>query len=107
MAFTFTPVQYPTRHNLGANQKLTVTDITMADGDYLTGGITVTPANLGLSSIDAAIVQIKTADADIVVTNGAYIAATGKIKLNDTDSEVANAAAVGGLALTIVAWGAP
>lgn len=110
MALTFTAQQYPSRFALGANQKLTVTNVTWDDSSYATGGVAVTPANLGLSSVDAAVVSLHTqdgGDAATTVQTGIYLPDTGKIKLFlETGAEVAAGADIGSLVTQVVAWGA-
>lgn len=78
------------------------------DGSYPTGGESVTPAQLKLSSVHVAICDISIPDDAIGTTAARYDLTNKKILVyddDDTPAEVANAADLAGLTVHIVAFG--
>jgi len=102
MALTFTNVlEIPYR--IVGNQKETVYDVTM-DNSYAEGGETVTPANLGLNSIERSTWSIQK------VSGSVNVAAASRYEeklhlFDETPAEVAGAANVEGMVLRAVARG--
>lgn len=82
-------------------------DVTV--GTYATNGVTVTPAQLGLSTVYFAIATVKSVSGtdDVNVAQAYYDVVNSKIKVFDeTPAEAANASDFTNLVLRVVAFGA-
>lgn len=87
-------------------------DVTV--GTYATNGVTVTPAQLGLSTVYFAIATVKSVSGTVNVAQAYYDVVNSKIKVfNGTPAEIdmptkeaANASDFTGLVLRVVAFGA-
>ena len=99
---TFTPIKQRTL------QDLTISVSTVNLGTYSTGGVTVTPTQLGLSKVVTAIPKVQsssgaTADACHFI----YDESTQKILAYDTTAtQVANATDLSNVTLRVTAYGA-
>jgi hypothetical protein len=72
-------------------------DITW-DSSYPTAGEVLTPTDVGLQHIERQEhFEVVTPDATAAVISGNFTASSRKLKLNDTDSEVANTSDMAGL----------
>lgn len=87
------------------NQRVTFSTVTL-DSSYPTGGESVTAAQLGLSSVKAALVNITAVNGTVNVANAFYDVANSKVKVFDeTPAEVANTTDLSGTTIVIVAFG--
>lgn len=104
MASSATLVQIPTKQTF----KVSCADVTV--GTYATNGVTVTPAQLGLSTVYFAIATVKSVSGTVNVYRVAqayYDVANSKIKVFDeTPAEALNDSDFTGLVLRVVAFGA-
>lgn len=101
MASSSTLVQIPTKQTF----KVSCADVTV--GTYAAGGVTVTPAQLGLSTVFFAIATVKSVSGTVNVAQAYYNVEDSKIKVFDeTPAEAAGASDFTGLVLRIVAYGA-
>lgn len=101
MASSATLVQIPTKQTF----KVSCADVTV--GTYATNGVTVTPAQLGLSTVYFAIATVKSVSGTVNVAQAYYDVANSKIKVFDeTPAEASNASDFTGLVLRVVAFGA-
>lgn len=101
MAATITPI----RPKQKLRQAITVNDVNI--GVYATGGVSVTPSQLGLSAVEFAIVKVKSS-ASLPLGIGAlvYNVATSKVLVyGTTNTEATNAADYSPLTVRIIAFG--
>ena len=79
-----------------ADIKIGYADVTV--GTYATDGVSVTPSQLGFSSIIHISPTIKSVSGTVNVTGAYYDASTSKLKcFDETPAEVANAADLSGI----------
>lgn len=106
MSLSFSAVDWA---GVSGTQRRTVTNVTM-DSSYLSGGETVTAAQLGLSSVDYGICSIKSVGGTINVAE-AFLEckadpATNLLHLYDeTPAEVSSTSDVSGVVVQVVAYG--
>lgn len=101
MATSATLVQTPMKESY----KVSCADVTI--GTYASGGVTITPKQLGLSTVYFAIATLKSVSGTVNVTQAFYDASTSLIKIFDeTPEEVAGASDLSGVIFRIVAYGA-
>lgn len=105
MASSATLVQIPTKQTF----KVSCADVTV--GTYATNGVTVTPAQLGLSTVYFAIATVKSVSGTVNVAHAYYDVANSKIKVFDETPalgclEASDASDFTGLVLRVVAFGA-
>jgi len=86
---------------------LSVSRTTANLGTYATGGVTVTPTQLGLSSVDHAIVQLYSSAGSVSnATRFSYNVATSKVQAwSNSNVEVSNATSLSNLTLRITGFG--
>ena len=103
MAASVSIVSEPAR--VEGNRRVTCADVTL-DNSYPTGGESVTPAQLGLETIEFAIINVKSVGGTVNVANAYFDRANNKIKVYDeTPAEAANASDLSTLVLQVVAYG--
>jgi hypothetical protein len=106
MALSFSAVDWA---GVSGTQRKTVTNVTF-DSSYLSGGETVTAAQLGLSSLDYGTCQIKAVGGTVNVAS-AFLEcvadpAANKIHLwDETPAEVTSTADVSGIVVQVTAFG--
>lgn len=83
--------------------RVTVTDVVF-DSSYPTGGESLTPSDLGLSTVDFAIATVKVAGTGSV-TNVRYDAANQKLLAYGAAAQISNATDLSAVTATVVAWG--
>lgn len=90
------------------NKRVSFATVTF-DSSYPTGGESVTAAQLKLSSVHAAIVNIKVPDDNILSCSAQYDVANSKILVYDyedgTPAEAANTTDLASLSVNVVAFG--
>lgn len=101
MAATITPIKPKQK----LRQAVTVHDVNI--GTYTTGGVSVTPSQLGLSAVEFAIVKIKSASTlPSTVGSLVYNVATSKVlAYGTTNTETTNASDFSPLTVRIIAFG--
>lgn len=87
------------------NKRVSFATVTL-DSSYPTNGESVTAAQLGLSSVHAAVVTVSAVGGTVNVAQATYDVANSKIKVFDeTPAEVSNTADLSNIVLKVVAFG--
>lgn len=99
MALTVTSVR---RGDVAGNQRKTVSTATF-DNSYVTGGLALTPTQLGLAQVQDATVKVLTPGGAVVSV--VYDKTNSKLKANTISAEVANAVDLSAVQVQIHSWG--
>jgi len=102
MAATITPIKVKSK----PSYCMSITDVNL--GTYVTGGVSVTISQLGLSSIEDVILRVRSSTAgSITCMNCTYDATNQKVLCYDTTAgETPNSTDLSAITIRIVAFGA-